>query len=61
MLAVPILLRVIVPSILAYLNTDYADTNTDLCLKIMSLCCMCCMRFRTNGTHKALTLQQFVD
>ena len=22
------------------LNTDYADTNADLCIRIMSLCCM---------------------
>ena len=23
-----------------YLNTDYTDTDADLCIRVMSLCCM---------------------
>ena len=61
MIARPIRLLDIVQLILIKLNTDHADINTDSCLKIMSLCYMFCMRFRTYGTHKVLTLQQFAD
>ena len=60
MIARPIILLVIVQLILTKLNTDHADTNNDLCVKLCPYV-VSGMRFRTYGTHKATTLQQSVD
>ena len=40
LLAMPILMLVFLILMLLNLNTGYADTDADLCIRIMSLCCM---------------------
>ena len=47
LLAMLILMLVILMLILMLLdlNTGYADTDADLCIRIMSLCCNVCIQY----------------
>ena len=61
---IPMLAILMLILMLINLNTGYADTDADLCIRIMSLCCnttrFSCLLTQTMDTHVLFILSRIV-